>query len=80
MNRTRVLIVAVLSAAALLVVATLVWRTIGGESVNPGFAAGPPGGTNSGEQPRRWGRGSGPRRKSSWRLTPEREARRLKSK
>ena len=42
MNRTRVLIVAVLSAAALLVVATLVWRTIGGESVNPGFAAGPP--------------------------------------
>ena len=42
MNRTRVFIVAVLSAAALLVVATLVWRTIGGESVNPGMAAGPP--------------------------------------
>ena len=39
MNRTRVFIVAVLSAAALLVVGTLVWRTISGDSAGFSLAA-----------------------------------------
>ena len=39
MNRTRVFIVAVLSAAALLVVGTLVWRTISGDSTGFSLAS-----------------------------------------
>jgi hypothetical protein len=39
MNRTRVFVVAVLSAAALLVVGTLVWRTISGDSAGFSLAA-----------------------------------------
>ncbi len=42
MIRTRIFIVTVLSAAALFLVGTLAWRTIGGDGVSPGFAASRP--------------------------------------
>ena len=39
MNRTRLLIVTLLSAAALLVVGALVWRTVSGLNSSNGLAA-----------------------------------------
>ena len=42
MNRARLFVVAVLSAAALFVVGTLVWRTVSGNVAGPGLAAARP--------------------------------------
>ena len=43
MNRARLFVVAVLSASALFVVGTLVWRTVSGNVAGPGLAAARPG-------------------------------------